>query len=820
MDVLFTTTSSAKLNSIPVVNGQIIALNDKLGYYYDMGSIRRRINQIEFVDSDPPSGKGLSEILYVNSKTFKSYIWSDSIAGYEQLGADVQVVKTGKGNAVTDITFNSGILTVTQGAIFAENNELQKHLNDTNNPHHVTAADLNLGNVSNTADKDKSVNSAARLTIARSIDGLMFDGSKNISSYSICTTAGDQAVKVVTVKSEISSVFDLQLVVKFKYDNAADSPKLKVNNLQEYPIFYEDTAVPRNFLKAGHVYQFVFTGDSYDIVGDINTDTVNSYDVFSGSNPGLVPEATRADIDKYLKSDGTWSSPSYDVPNYDIMRGSTDNRNGEAGMVPMPTLGDANRYLSVRGTWDIIDATDEYTFEMTTDSTSWRDLGTFMNTLANQLSDANCKKLTVHIRGDANNQNGSSSVLISARLTTFQSLTLDFENLRIHPTGTPKTFLEIRDIGKNSTTDLTIKNLNLSKADSQIVSEVVLSSASDNNDLLNLTFENCNLPIYSDKAIVKLDQVSTLRIHRCIFEDYGETGTYSSQPVVEVNSGYVEISHSVVNAKSRLVELVPSESSDLMVDIHDNLLSNSGQFRHIFNNALNSSSELISSEIGLESLSWSTIQKLTLEDPDKMLGLINGSTKFIDMQQSVRGYSYQHWYLEAQLVDVDISKRQSIFLLRWPIVSGAVPASQAQGPYPTSMLHDNVLPNLLKLLPEDLKAVIVPYDVVTNTDSSGPVTTKDLLWVPSRGQLWGTSTVENSQLAYFRGVPMPFQGTPYFCLPYDTSKNANIIIRTGKEDTVAYMNGSGNYQEISTSAAKSSNLPLYLVFGFAIGNSQ
>lgn len=36
MDVKFVTTTSVKLETVPIVAGQIIALSDKPGYYYDM----------------------------------------------------------------------------------------------------------------------------------------------------------------------------------------------------------------------------------------------------------------------------------------------------------------------------------------------------------------------------------------------------------------------------------------------------------------------------------------------------------------------------------------------------------------------------------------------------------------------------------------------------------------------------------------------------------------------------------------------------------------------------------------------------------------
>ena len=39
----FVTTTSDKLNTVTVVNGQVIALSDKVGWYYDMNNTRREI---------------------------------------------------------------------------------------------------------------------------------------------------------------------------------------------------------------------------------------------------------------------------------------------------------------------------------------------------------------------------------------------------------------------------------------------------------------------------------------------------------------------------------------------------------------------------------------------------------------------------------------------------------------------------------------------------------------------------------------------------------------------------------------------------------
>jgi hypothetical protein len=55
------------------------------------------------------------------------------------------------------------------------------HSQITGNPHSTTKTDVGLGNVDNTADVNKNVLSASKLTTARNINGVSFDGTANIT---------------------------------------------------------------------------------------------------------------------------------------------------------------------------------------------------------------------------------------------------------------------------------------------------------------------------------------------------------------------------------------------------------------------------------------------------------------------------------------------------------------------------------------------------------------------------------------------------------------------------------------------------------------
>lgn len=60
--VKFIKTTTDKLNSIPIVNGQVIALSDKPGLYYDMGNVRHpalKLESFKGADESNPGTTGL-----------------------------------------------------------------------------------------------------------------------------------------------------------------------------------------------------------------------------------------------------------------------------------------------------------------------------------------------------------------------------------------------------------------------------------------------------------------------------------------------------------------------------------------------------------------------------------------------------------------------------------------------------------------------------------------------------------------------------------------------------------------------------------------
>ena len=90
-------------------------------------------------------------------------------------------------------------------------------------------------------------------------------------------------------------------------------------------------------------------GSNIQIAADGKTisATDTTYNEFTGSAAGLVPEPQSGDSGKYLKADGSWDTPS----GASDMQGATSQADGVHGLVPAPLIADKDKYLQGDGTW-------------------------------------------------------------------------------------------------------------------------------------------------------------------------------------------------------------------------------------------------------------------------------------------------------------------------------------------------------------------------------------------------------------------------------------------------------------------------------------
>ena len=136
---------------------------------------------------------------------------------------------------------------------------------------------------------------ATKLKNKRTIDGVQFDGSANVHHYGSCSTAAGTAEKAVTLAG-FTLATGARITVRFTVTNTAANPTLNVNSTGAKPIQYRNAAISAAYLAANRVYEFVYDGAAWELVGDINTDTNTTYGAASAAPkaPGTAGSALAA----------------------------------------------------------------------------------------------------------------------------------------------------------------------------------------------------------------------------------------------------------------------------------------------------------------------------------------------------------------------------------------------------------------------------------------------------------------------------------------------------------------------------------------------
>jgi hypothetical protein len=161
--------------------------------------------------------------------------------------------------------------------------------------------DAGLNNVDNTRDADKEVLSATKLKTARNLEGISFDGTKNIHRYGACSTAAATAAKAVTLSDSMTFTLatGASVFVKFTNSNTAANPTLNVNSTGAKAIYRYGTTIPgtveANSWKAGSVVHLVYDGSAWQMVGWLNDDhTYTNAALGQGYGTCSTAEATAA----------------------------------------------------------------------------------------------------------------------------------------------------------------------------------------------------------------------------------------------------------------------------------------------------------------------------------------------------------------------------------------------------------------------------------------------------------------------------------------------------------------------------------------------
>ena len=75
-----------------------------------------------------------------------------------------------------------------------------------------------------------------------------------------------------------------KIAVKFTVTNTAQNPTLSVNNTTAKAIYYHGASIPAGYLAQYHIYQFIYDGTHYELVGDIDTKNANYFELDSNGN--------------------------------------------------------------------------------------------------------------------------------------------------------------------------------------------------------------------------------------------------------------------------------------------------------------------------------------------------------------------------------------------------------------------------------------------------------------------------------------------------------------------------------------------------------
>ena len=126
---------------------------------------------------------------------------------------------------------------------------------------------------------------ATKLATARGVDGVSFDGSGAVTHYATCATAAGTAAKAVSLPGFVLGTGS-EVTVRFTVTNTAASPTLNVNNTGAKPIQYRNAAISAGALAANRTYRLVYDGSSWEIVGDLDSNT--TYSAASTSKAGVV----------------------------------------------------------------------------------------------------------------------------------------------------------------------------------------------------------------------------------------------------------------------------------------------------------------------------------------------------------------------------------------------------------------------------------------------------------------------------------------------------------------------------------------------------
>ena len=207
------------------------------------------------------------------------------------------------------------LLAINSGINAAKVGNYDAHLNNCSNPHHVTAAQVGLGNVDNTSDANKPISTATQTALDEKADNVV-DGTANhivvlgdngktlVDSHAAITSSydGTDEINPVTGSAVAAAIGELDAGPfggEGKYIVSV-SETAGVVTATEGTLDAEPTENSTNPVKSGGVYQHLSTK------ADKDTDAVeNNVAVFDGNGSPVDGGISKDDLEAAISSAGS-----------------------------------------------------------------------------------------------------------------------------------------------------------------------------------------------------------------------------------------------------------------------------------------------------------------------------------------------------------------------------------------------------------------------------------------------------------------------------------------------------------------------------------
>ena len=172
--------------------------------------------------------------------------------------------------------------------------------------------------------------------------------------YGTCSTSAGTAAKTVSVQDgKFSLETGARVAIKFTVTNTASNPTLNVSGTGAKAIMYRGSAISKGYLAANRVYDFIYDGTNWELIGDVNTNTT-ALTSMTGTLPiskGGTGATTLVDAKANLGITTEWLNDAHNHQGYSINPISVElspatTNDGHGGYIDFHYNGSSSDYTS------------------------------------------------------------------------------------------------------------------------------------------------------------------------------------------------------------------------------------------------------------------------------------------------------------------------------------------------------------------------------------------------------------------------------------------------------------------------------------------